>query len=284
MFLQPYGARGALDLLLCIIINLSINLPKHLFTHNTVKMPPGRPEDTSVTRHFLYTKISEGKTIAKCLKCTDYSAAKNTTREREHLQNDCTGYRASIAAEGPSKVQQRLDEVVHRKVTKKMLADQRFALAVYATNRPFTIFDSPEFKLAFSTFDYVPPARKRLAGDLLDRAFLDVQEKVHTMMKKWRSRGIGLVCDESSNIANKRIHNVCAVLNDPKQTTLLWDTSEITEDVYDASVIARYLAKHGNSMTDKQPQMIKSLSSDTCELMSSACEKLRQMFGFESLE
>ena len=96
-----------------------------------------------------------------------------------------------------------------------------------------------------------------LAGDLLDKTFADVKEKVTTKVKAWRSRGIGLVCDESSNVTTTRIHNVCVVLPDTAQTTLLWDTAEITEDVYSAKMIADYLVMHSDSITDHQPQMIK---------------------------
>lgn len=253
-------------------------------------MPSGRPEDSATARHFTYDKkndkneIEKGKFVATCKLCGDYKAAKNVTRERAHLENDCTGYKFFLATEGIQKRQQRLDTMVQHQQSKKHLADQRFALAAYASNRPFGVYDTPEFKTAFAVFDYIPPTRDALAGDLLDSTFEYMEEEVKKMVRKWRHQGVGLVNDESSNVTNTRIHNVCVTLADPDRTILLWNTADIGEEIYSADVIVEYVTKHGNSITDGQPQMIKCFSSDTADKMISVGEKLRQMPGWSHVE
>ena len=251
-------------------------------------MPSGRPEDKTVTRHFSVVE-ENGKKRATCLRCNDYIYAKNSSRMKTHLLTECTGYKAFIDAEGPSNgtvyTQPKIDKAISAQQAKKDLADERAAMAIYASNRPFSLFNTPEFPTFLGTFGYTPPTRHKLAGELLDKTYLKVKEMVTTMVEKWRAKGgIGLITDESTNVTKDRIHNICVVLPNAERTILLWNAAEIISKMYATDDIIKWIKQQSLNITNGELKLVISLSSDTCEVMMSAGKKIKEVPGFEHME
>lgn len=249
-------------------------------------MTQGRRPDESVAKYFTFVVDADQKKWGTCKLCSAWkNRSHNSSREKQHLKG-CPGHQELEAAESRATAlkQQKIDKSFTAKDMKKQLADERAAEAVYASNRPFSLYDTPEFRILFSTFGYVPPTRKRLAGELLDSTFLKVQERVKALVDKWIRNGVGIISDESTNVNGNRIQNICVVLPDAERTVLLWNAAEVISKLYNADEIVKWLILQANDITSNRPEKIISFSSDTCQTMISAGKKLRFNPGFEQVE
>jgi hypothetical protein len=152
----------------------------------------GALPDASVHRHFDYIE-TEGarKPVAVCKCCNKYRKAKNTCRQRVHLLEECTKYHQIV--ESGAQIQTKLPTLPRIDEARKARIDQKLALAIYTTGRPFSAFQDPAWLDFFQEFNYTPPTRSAIAGPLLDTTYNKLKDEVDSVIDNTSS--LGLITD-----------------------------------------------------------------------------------------
>jgi len=113
--------------------------------HELHTMPAGRLPDSAIHRHFEYKSAGNGRKVelATCLCCRKYKKARNTSRQEQHLLK-CPKY-LEWERSNTSKLQTKITSYIRNPIdpTRKSRLDQKFALAIYTTGRPFSTIEDP---------------------------------------------------------------------------------------------------------------------------------------------
>lgn len=219
-------------------------------------MTAGRPSNTDVTSHFIYSLNPNTKTQqAKCRYC-NLTRAKNTSRQAEHLQK-CKPFleahpERSDPSQGPKPEKRTAAAIADRLSNdEKTILDDMFATAVYAGNHPFTIFQEPHMKAALKSIRpaHKPPTAAELANTLLNKQY----DKIKSAVESSISNGshLSFTTDAWTNIKNQRILNLCVVTDD---TTLFYNSEDSGAEQHTAANLAAWIKKNvmdacGNDIT-----------------------------------
>lgn len=106
-------------------------------------MPPGRHLDLETTKHFKYQEKPPQKgLVAICKLCGGHGLAKNTPRERRHLDYECAQYKQWLD-ENKKPQQTKLTNHYEKPIEgqRKAQIDELLAFAMYKTGLSFTAFN-----------------------------------------------------------------------------------------------------------------------------------------------
>ena len=218
--------------------------------------------------------------MMECKYCTK-KLAKNATRQFNHLcecrkyldycasnsiQNNVTR-KVGIPAESINQLP------IHQlSAREKEDLDIRAARVCLIGGYPFTLFESEEMKHFCNGMnsEYKPPTRQRIAGDLLDKVYHDIQADTNTFLKSHDM--LNIVTDESSNINHSRICNISI-------QTPVGPLHYVSEDVgsirLNATGYALWLSQHLLRITNNDISRINSIAADTCATMLAMGEQLQ---------
>jgi hypothetical protein len=169
----------------------------------------GAMPDELVHDYFDYiTMAGARKPVAVCKCCNKYRKAKNTSRQRVHLLEECPKYYPTV----DTKVQTKLPVYPKMDEARKNRIDQKLALAIYTTGRPFSAFQDEAWLDFFKEFNYTPPTRAALARTLLNFTYDKYKDEVIEIIKA--SSSLGLVTDESGDVSLNRLANYSVLTPD----------------------------------------------------------------------
>jgi len=106
-------------------------------------MPPGRPSNVAVSRHFTYKPL---RPLAKCQTAVcklyrGHNAAKSIKRERKHLLDKYLNFEAwELANNKKLQTKMRTHLISLIDLERKDKLDDLFSFAIFKTGRPFTAF------------------------------------------------------------------------------------------------------------------------------------------------
>lgn len=151
-----------------------------------------RPHTKVYVNYALYADL---KPMTECKYCAK-KLTKNATRQFNHLR-ECQPYldycaSNSIQNNVTRKVGVPAEPInqlpIHElSAREKEDLDVRAARVCLVGGYPFTLLESEEMKHFCSGMNpaYKPPTRQRIAGDLLDRVYCDIQADTNTFLKSY---------------------------------------------------------------------------------------------------
>jgi Protein of unknown function (DUF 659)/hAT family C-terminal dimerisation region len=231
--------------------------------------------------YVSYALYADLKPMTECKHCTK-KLAKNATRQFNHLCK-CQKYldycaSNSIQNNVTRKVGVHAESInqlpVHElSAREKEDLDVRAARVCLVGGYPFTLFESEEMKYFCNGMNsaYKPPTRQRIAGDLLDRVYHDIQADINTFLKS--NDMLNIVTDESSNINHSRI---CNISIQTPVGALHYVSEDVESTRLDATGYALWLSQHLLRITNNDISRINSITTDTCATMQ-AMEKQLQL-------
>jgi len=236
------------------------------------------PQRTKV--YVNYALYADLKPMTECKYCTK-KLAKNTTRQFNHLC-ECQKYLDYCASHSiQNNVTRKVGvcaELANQLPIHELSAGEKEDLDVRAARvclvggYPFTLFESEEMKHFCTGMNpaYKLPTRQRIAGDLLDKVYRDIQADTDTFLKSHDR--LNIVTDESSNINHYRICNISI------QTTV-GALHYISEDVgsirLNATGYTFWLSQHLLRITNNDTLRINSIATDTCPTMLAMEQQLQ---------
>ena len=137
----------------------------------------GSTPDAAVHKHFSYTIVDNAKLlIAKCLRCKNQEYAKNTNRQRKHL-DECKSYQDWKRQNNPINPflqQKTLLHTLRIEPGKKARIDKKLAFAIYKTGRPFSMVEDEAQLDFFQELSYTSLATNKLSRQLLNKVYSNV--------------------------------------------------------------------------------------------------------------
>jgi uncharacterized protein DUF659 len=176
----------------------------------------------------------------------------------------------------PAKKQKCID---FAKASEKAV-DLKLAMTIFATARPFTLFEDPVFLDFINAVDarYHPPSATTISNSLLPQCYNRVRNEVMTEINKLRY--INLCVDETTNIRGQRILNLS--ISTPECSYYI-TSEDMADQNLNAPTIASWIVSKlaellGPSTNWKK---INSFTSDTCNLMKAVWAILASTEGLE---
>jgi hypothetical protein len=226
-----------------------------------------------------YTLYADLKPMTECKYCAK-KLTKNATRQFDHLcecqpyldyctsksiQNNVTR-KVGIPAEPTNQL-----PIHELSVKEKEDLDVRAARVCLVGGYPFTLFESEEMKHFCKGMNsaYKPPTRQRIAGDLLDRVYCDIQADTNTFLSH---DILNIVTDESSNINHSRI---CNISIQTSVGTLHYVSEDVKSTRLNATGYALWLSQHLLRITNNDISRINSIATDTCDTMLAMGKQLQ---------
>lgn len=252
-----------------------------------------RLRDKEIGKQFVKgpPKPGEKSGRASCRHC-DYSRSWNTTLLRAHLM-ECAAYREWLRNNPPEELPRSQTIGSHQDDQRRQTTldfrgklssvnvrelDELFGMAVYTSCSSFNTYQSEEWRAFFGKLGYKPPERHTLADSLLKRCHSKVKAEVEQVLKA--SPYLGLVADESSNIAGDRIENVSVIC---KGTAYHWASTNLEDRDATADSAVKSLKEAVQEITQGQLERISSLSTDTCSTQRAVWKRIHELEEFKHI-
>jgi len=216
--------------------------------------------------------LTDLKAMSQCLHCSK-KFTQNATRQFNHLC-ECQVYLNYCASKGiQNNVTRKVgirakpaNQLPIHKLSSKAKADLdlRAARVCLVGGYPFTLFESEEMKSFCNGLNsaYKLPSRQRIAGDLLDAVYCDIQADIDAFITS--SDKLNIVTDESSNINHSRI---CNISIQTSAGAIHYISEDVGSKKLDARGCALWLSQHLFSITNSDISQINSIATDTCPTM-----------------
>ena len=141
------------------------------------------------------------------------------------------------------------------------------AFAIYMGARPFTLLDDRYFRQYLSSlsgyFNYIPPSHSELAGGLLQKAYELVHREVLLMLEN--EDYLNIVMDESGDIADRHIINMCIVT---PIGAFYYETEDSKDESQTAQMLFEWMMKKVQALVGKGGWWrFNSFITDTCNTM-----------------
>ena len=214
--------------------------------------------------------VNEIKIFARCLYCTNYYYAKNTTREKKHLR-ECQPY---LKASAQSSQQARQGEHVLATMGRRGMepfskeekkeVDLLAAMSIYRSAMPFSTLSNPAMLRFLQQLDpsYAPPGRRALSEGLLDETYSRVRARVMAVIDK--QEFINVIMDESDDITHHRIINL-SVLTDCG--AFHFKTEDYGSGRMTAANLSQWALDNITTVVNGEWHQVNSFISDTCSTM-----------------
>jgi hypothetical protein len=167
-------------------------------------------------------------------------------------------------------------------VATKESIDMKVALAIFATARPFNLFENPVFVDMFRSIkgDYNIPSRTTITNSLLPKCYDMVRRDVMGEIRKIQY--INISVDESTNIRGERIMNFS--LSTPERSFYI-SSEDMANQSLTSVVIASWVVRKLTELLGPSSgwQKLNSFASDTCNSMRAVWNILRNTEGLENL-
>ena len=208
----------------------------------------------------------------RCRAC-GRSFARSTTRQRDHLSN-CTPYIQKVeaingnsgSADGTKVSRQMVLGTTIQKLRPedKAIADQKFALAIYMNNLPFSLIQSPYIleSLQFIAPAYKPPTMEALRTTLLDNAYASIRMEVDEILRS--NYFLNIIFDESDDIVKNRIINI-SIQTD--RGTFHYCSEDAGSMAFTSQNITQWVMNKMNNLLHGDWERINSFATDTCSTM-----------------
>jgi len=160
----------------------------------------------------------------------------------------------------------------------KQSIDTKLGMAIFATARPFSLFEDPvliDFIKSLKS-DYNPPSRSTISISILPQCYSIVEREVAAELKKLQY--FNLCVDETTNIRGQRILNLS--ISTPSCSYYI-TSEDMADQNLNAQVISLWVVKKVTELLGPSTEWSKvnSLASDTCNLMKAVWAILENTEG-----
>lgn len=191
-----------------------------------------------------------------------------------HELHECKGQRITLTQR-----QQKLNIPTMSKQQQESLDDD-FASICYEEGLAFSIFESPAMKQALYRLNpsYKPLTRQKVAGPLLEKAYVKMQHKVDDYLNSLSE--LNIIVDESSNINKSRIANIS--INTPIGS-FHWLSEDLGSMRSTSANMADWLERHLHTLTKGNLTRVNCCATDTCKAMMAMWELIRAKPGLQHI-
>jgi hypothetical protein len=123
----------------------------------------------------------------------------------------------------------------------------------------------------FNSLGCYPPKGTQLLTTLLDDVYIEVKKEVTANFASCEY--LGIVADESSNVAGTRIENISVICD---QTSYHWKSESIGDQDSTADEVLKSIRKKALEITGQELSRLSSLTTDTCDTQGLAWKKIHQ--------
>ena len=210
--------------------------------------------------------------MSQCLYCSK-KLTQNATRQFNHLC-ECQAYLNHCVTKGiQNNVTRKVgirakpaNQLPIHKLSSKAKADLdlRTMCVCLVRGYLFTLFESEEMKSFCNGLNlaYKLPSWQRIAGDLLDAVYCNIQADINAFITS--SDRLNIVTDESSNINHSRI---CNISIQTSASAIHYISEDVGSKKLDTRGCVLWLLQHLFSITNSDISLINSIATDTCPTM-----------------
>lgn len=226
--------------------------------------------------------LTSGSSILDSTSIALASSTLNSTRtEAASSALDSTSIE-STSREMKQQKRKRNDNTLDSFVSKstpaqKQVFDQQIARFVYATNTAFNTVEHPEFVKLIKSLrpEYSPPARKQIAGDLLECTYRKERKKCADSLQ---NEIVTLGLDGWSNIHNEPI--ICVTLTTKNGNTFLVDTIDTSGTAHTGENLYSIATETIRKCESDFKCFVSSIVTDNARNV----QKMRDLFNNENEE
>lgn len=236
----------------------------------------GRPKLHGIDEYFRPAS-GDGFALNRvtCKLCSK-TMAKHTSKQVRHLHTQCTAYRQLHEANSSRQplISTKLDSV--SKASKDAL-DRQAALAIFASGKPYSLYEEPETLKLFHMLNsaYRPPDRKRIAS-FLDPVYLDYQQRVKALLDD--APHLNVIFDASDDVSSNRIINVSVEI--PGSVAFYWTTIDSKAHEHTALTTLSLIRPALVDVFGHEFSRLNAICTDTCSTMRKLHREMKALPEF----